>query len=197
MAAKRRREHFGAGVLSLNPATSVFLNCPYDPEYQALFDAAVLSVACCGFTPRSALETGTFAESRMARIVRAIFESKYSIHDLSRCQGEGDANLARFNMPLELGIAMARRYLAKHAGDRHDYPRNSNSRAGSTTTVQGCGFCNSSAQAACGISASRCGWSPGSGGACRRRYRVTSNGDSTWAISQHGKVFSPELSAVT
>jgi hypothetical protein len=57
----------------------------------------------------------------MARITRAIFESKYSVHDLSRCKGEGDANLARFNMPLELGIAMARRYLGKRIADRHDW----------------------------------------------------------------------------
>jgi hypothetical protein len=33
------------------------------------------------------------------------------IHDLSRCTGEGGENLARFNMPLELGMAMARRYM--------------------------------------------------------------------------------------
>jgi hypothetical protein len=119
--AERRREHFGAGALSLDPATSVFLNCPYDPEYLSLFDAAVLATACCGFTPRSALESGTVAEPRMTRITRAIFKSKYSIHDLTRCTGEGDANLARFNMPLELGIAMARRYLARRGADRHDW----------------------------------------------------------------------------
>ncbi|HTX34419.1 MAG TPA: hypothetical protein VME43_05330 [Bryobacteraceae bacterium] len=121
MAAKRRREHFGTGALRLNPATSVFLNCPYDLEYQALFDSAVLSVVCCGFIPRSALESGTIADPRMVRITRAIFESKYSIHDLSRCRGEGDANLARFNMPLELGIAMACRYLGRRSANRHDW----------------------------------------------------------------------------
>ncbi len=121
MPAERRREHFGAGALSLDPATSVFLNCPYDPEYLSLFDAAVLATACCGFTPRSALESGTVAEPRMTRITQAIFKSKYSIHDLTRCTGEGDANLARFNMPLELGIAMARRYLARRGADRHDW----------------------------------------------------------------------------
>jgi len=54
----------------------------------------------------------------MTRITRAIFASKYSIHDLSRCQGEGDENLARLNMPLELGIAMARRFLDT---DQHDW----------------------------------------------------------------------------
>ncbi len=120
MAAKRR-EHFGAGALSLNPTTSVFLNCPFDLEYLPLFDCAVLATICCGFTPRSALESGTVAEPRMARITKAIFQSKYSIHDLSRCKGEGDANLARFNMPLELGIAMARRYLGRRVADRHDW----------------------------------------------------------------------------
>jgi hypothetical protein len=121
VAAKKRREHFGAGALRLNPSTCVFLNCPYDLEYQALFDSAVLSIVCSGFTPRSALESGTIAEPRMARITRAIFESKYSIHDLSRCKGEGDANLARFNMPLELGIAMARRYLDRREANKHDW----------------------------------------------------------------------------
>lgn len=121
MAAKPRREHFGSGPLRLNANTSVFLNCPYDPGYQPLFDSAVLSIVCSGFTPRSALESGTIAEPRMARITRAVFESKYSIHDLSRCHGEGDANLARFNMPLELGIAMARRYLGRRSVDKHDW----------------------------------------------------------------------------
>ncbi|MGB6946291.1 MAG: hypothetical protein WBE37_28095 [Bryobacteraceae bacterium] len=121
MAAGRKREQFGSGALSLNPATSVFLNCPYDLQYLPLFDTAVLATICCGFMPRSALESGTVAEPRMARITRAIFESKYSIHDLSRCQGEGDANLARFNMPLELGIAMARRYLNASPANKHDW----------------------------------------------------------------------------
>ena len=121
MSAKRRREHFGIGALSFDPATSVFLNCPYDPEYQSRFDAAVLATICCGFTPRSALESGTVADPRMERIMRAIFESKYSIHDLSRCRGEGDANLARFNMALELGIAMACRFLSIRATDKHDW----------------------------------------------------------------------------
>jgi hypothetical protein len=71
--------------------------------------------------PRSALETRTVVEPRMARILRAIIESKYSIHDLSRCKGEGDANLARFNMPWELGIAMAHRHLSRRAAGRHDW----------------------------------------------------------------------------
>ena len=101
------------------PAKSVFINCPFDREYAPLFDAIVFATVCCGFMPRSALESGDVAESRLDRITRAIFNSRYSIHDLSRCSGEGDENLARFNMPLELGMAMAKRFIGG-AGD-HDW----------------------------------------------------------------------------
>lgn len=51
--------------------------------------------------------------------MRAVLESRFSIHDLSRCTGEGDENYARFNMPLELGFAMARSYIER-AGS-HDW----------------------------------------------------------------------------
>lgn len=109
-SGRSARQHFGQGKLTLEPAKAVFINCPFDQDFEPTFDAIVFSVACCGFTPRSALESGDVAVSRMERIVRAIFSSHLSIHDLSRCRGEGDEQLARFNMPLELGIAMARRY---------------------------------------------------------------------------------------
>ena len=55
--------------------------------------------------PRSAVESGTVSEPRIGRIVRALANSKYSIHDLTRCTGEGIENIARFNMPVELGMA--------------------------------------------------------------------------------------------
>ena len=100
---------------------AVFINCPFDAEFAPLFEAIVFAVAACRFKPRSALESATVAEPRMERIMRAIFSSKYSIHDLSRCKGEGDERLARFNMPLELGIAMARRYLTRGGQDEHDW----------------------------------------------------------------------------
>jgi hypothetical protein len=116
---QQRRQHFGEGDLAADPATSVFINCPFDDTYARLFDALVFAVTCCGFLARSALESGNVAENRMNRIARAVFSSKYSIHDLSRCQGEGEQNIARFNMPLELGIAMGRRMA--HGEDQHDW----------------------------------------------------------------------------
>jgi hypothetical protein len=105
------RPHFGEGALALDRTKSVFINCPFDTEYTTLFDAVVFATVCCGFLPRSALESGTVSEPRLARIVHALSGCKYSIHDLSRCTGEGTDNFARFNMPLELGMAMALRFV--------------------------------------------------------------------------------------
>lgn len=120
---KGKRVHIGdsQGELKIEASKSVFINCPYDPDFEACFDAIVFATVCCGFLPRSALETGSVSVSRMERITEAIFSSNYSIHDLSRCHGEGDQHLARFNMPLELGIAMARRYGHKSKKPRHDW----------------------------------------------------------------------------
>lgn len=97
----------------------MFINCPFDPVYAKLFDAILFATVCCGFAPRSALESGSVGEPRLARIARAIFGSRYSIRDLSRCTGEGSENLARFKMPLELGMAMARRYMG--STDDHEW----------------------------------------------------------------------------
>jgi hypothetical protein len=113
------RPRFGEGNLALDPSKSVFINCPFDTDYAPLFDAIVFATVCCGFIPRSALESGTVSEPRLTRILRALFSSKYSIHDLSRCTGEGSDNIARFNMPLELGMAMARRFIAP--ANEHDW----------------------------------------------------------------------------
>jgi hypothetical protein len=110
----------GGGAAAVDPSRSVFINCPFDPEYEPLRDALLLTVVSCGFVPRSALESGQVSVSRMERIFQAIYSSAYSIHDLSRCRGEGEQVLARFNMPLELGIAMSRRYGGERAA-HHDW----------------------------------------------------------------------------
>jgi hypothetical protein len=120
-ASRRKSKTAGSKSRSVNRNLSVFINCPYDPGYQPIFDGIVFATVCCGYKPRSALETSDVAEPRMKRIVQALKESKYSIHDLCRCQGHGDKNLARMNMPLELGIAMAERFDANRPDNWHDW----------------------------------------------------------------------------
>lgn len=100
---------------------SVFINCPFDDEFQPLLHAVVLTVAARGFIPRSAFESEGQADPRIVRIARGLMGSKYSIHDLSRYQGAGAQNLARFNMPLELGIALGMRYLKDGTPAGHNW----------------------------------------------------------------------------
>lgn len=100
---------------------SVFINCPFDPKFQDLFLAIVFAVKANGFVPRSARETEGSAEPRFLRILETISRSKYSIHDLSRFTGEGIDNFARFNMPLELGIACALRFLRQRSSRPHNW----------------------------------------------------------------------------
>jgi hypothetical protein len=117
----KTRRHFDSPSFPLRREISVFINCPFDQDFEDSFFAIVFCVVCCGFVPRCAFESRSDAEPRMARILKAIRGSKYSVHDLSRCRGEGDENLARFNMPLELGMAMAERFAERVAARRHDW----------------------------------------------------------------------------
>jgi hypothetical protein len=98
----------------------VFLNCLFDDLFAPLFHAAVLTIAALGFTPHCARETEGQSDPRIDRIAKGLSESKYSIHDLSRFQGEGPDNLSRFNMPLELGTASSIRYQGKTSGTPHN-----------------------------------------------------------------------------
>ena len=100
---------------------SVFLNCPFDDLFAPVFHAAVLTIAALGFTPRCARESEGEADPRIDRIAKGLQESKYSIHDLSRFQAEGPDKLPRFNMPLELGMALSLRYLGKNSATPHNW----------------------------------------------------------------------------
>ena len=82
---------------------SVFINCPFDGRYKSIFNAIVFTVYDCGFIPRSALEAAN-NPVRLSRIIQIINDSLYAIHDLSRAGVDSKTGLARFNMPLELGI---------------------------------------------------------------------------------------------
>ncbi|HKV13024.1 MAG TPA: hypothetical protein VJ725_33085 [Thermoanaerobaculia bacterium] len=94
-----------------NYATSVFINCPFDPAYRALFEAIVFTVFDCGFSARCALESEDGGQVRLEKIFDIISECRLGISDLSKADLDSVTNLPRFNMPLELGIFLgARRY---------------------------------------------------------------------------------------
>lgn len=109
-----------AGGLTPRPDLSVFINCPFDVEFRPQLDAIVFTCVHAGFYPVVAGSSGQSGRPRLERILEALNACRYSIHDLSRCHGEGDENLARFNMPLELGMAMAIRGMPAPLG-AHEY----------------------------------------------------------------------------
>jgi hypothetical protein len=102
------------------PSASVFINCPFDKQYQPIFDAIVFCVVACGFEPRCTLELTDAGEVRIENIYRLIAQCNHSIHDISRTEVEDQPfRLPRFNMPLELGISLR----AKRFGGRSSRKR--------------------------------------------------------------------------
>ncbi|MEO1067350.1 MAG: hypothetical protein AAFW47_08220 [Pseudomonadota bacterium] len=82
----------------------IFINCPFDEEYAPLLQAILFCIVFLGFTPRLATESDDSAALRLLRIKALIEASKYSIHDLSRCQAMEQGEFYRLNMPFELGM---------------------------------------------------------------------------------------------
>lgn len=92
-------------------ADDVFINCPFDSDYQPIFQALIFTIYACGFRPRSAKEIDDGAQTRIDKLYSLIGECRYGIHDLSRTELDTANRLPRFNMPLELGIFLgAKRY---------------------------------------------------------------------------------------
>ena len=98
--------------------TNVFLNCPFDRDYDPILQAVAFCLIYLGFNPRFARERGDSGEVRLAKIRSLIESSRYSIHDLSRLQAKTANEYARLNMPFELGIDYGCRQYMPHRSDK-------------------------------------------------------------------------------
>jgi len=83
---------------------SVFLNIPYDTPFENLYLAYVVGLTQLGLRIHAAFAVPN--QGRLATIIELIEQSEFSIHDLSRVQVSH--GVPRFNMPLELGLALHR-----------------------------------------------------------------------------------------
>jgi hypothetical protein len=105
-ARKSTKRVRGAPKPRVSPG-SVFLNVPYDADFENLLLAYITAISAFGFTPRATLEI-PFGQRRLDRILALIQQSQYSIHDLSRVQLDRKSpRTPRFNMPFELGLTVA------------------------------------------------------------------------------------------
>lgn len=80
------------------------MNCPFDEDYEPILQAILFCIMWFDLAPRLSKENDDAGESRLNKITSLIKESKYSIHDLSRCQATSAGEYQRMNMPFELGI---------------------------------------------------------------------------------------------
>jgi hypothetical protein len=96
-------------VAKVSRTKSVFLNVPYDREFEDLYLAYVVGLTQLGLDVRATL--GVPNQGRLETIIRLIEDSDVSIHDLSRI--EVSKGIPRFNMPVELGIALHRSYTTR------------------------------------------------------------------------------------
>jgi hypothetical protein len=76
----------------------VFINCPFDEDYQPFFHALFFAVVTCGYRVRCALEVDDGAQARIDKILGIIGESPFGIHDISRTEPNANG-LPRFNLP--------------------------------------------------------------------------------------------------
>ena len=102
----------------MKPA-DVFVNVPFDSGYERNFLALVAGLVALGRTPRCVLELPA-STNRLRRIVDLIKQCPVSFHDVSRVTStRTPQGLApRFNMPFELGLAVAR---SREGGGSHRF----------------------------------------------------------------------------
>ncbi len=124
--------------LLINNRHSVYLNYPYHKEFIPLSYAMQFTVVAAGLVPVSAKDFSTPDVVRLPTLVEAMMNCHYSAHDLSQYRGLGDNNFARFNMPLEMGMALFYAFSTQHAAHRcvffvstpHDYKEFASNLAG-------------------------------------------------------------------
>ncbi len=61
------------------PARAIFINCPFDADYQPIFNAVLFTVCALGFEPRSALEVADCSDLRLRKILRS--HSDFALRD--------------------------------------------------------------------------------------------------------------------
>jgi hypothetical protein len=100
-------------------ARDVFINVPFDSRYEPLYLALITGLVGLGLKSRCVVEL-SHERHRLERILDLIAACPFSIHDLSRVQLAATMRgfrVPRFNMPFELGLAVAAGSVAARTAD--------------------------------------------------------------------------------
>lgn len=104
--------------LSLHNFAQVFLNYPFDADFETYSHAMHFGVVAAGLIPVCAKDLTTSDRPRLPMLVEGIIKCQYSAHDFSKLRGEGADNFARMNMPLEMGMALFYALQSQHPAHR-------------------------------------------------------------------------------
>jgi hypothetical protein len=89
------------------PAPVAFINMPYARPYESLYLAYIAGLSSYGLVPTAGVDDPS-SESQLDRVLELMFASAYSFHELSWIGVDRAApHTPRFNMPFELGLAVA------------------------------------------------------------------------------------------
>lgn len=112
---------------------SVFLNIPYDTGFEDLYLAYIVGLTQLGLRINVSLAIPN--QGRLNAIINLIENSDFSIHDLSRV--ELSQGMPRFNMPLELGLALLHSKRSKRPHGVYIFDRKAYQAQRSTSDVNG------------------------------------------------------------
>jgi len=94
----------------------VFLNIPFDLQFEPLYLAFIAGLSGFGLIPQAVLQIPG-SQRRLDRLIELVEACRYSFHDLSRVELDPRRpKTPRFNMPFELGLAVA---WAAHMDKKH------------------------------------------------------------------------------
>jgi hypothetical protein len=116
----------------------VFLNYPFDEDFEAFALAMHFAVVATGLIPICSKDISVPDQPRLEMLVDMVSNCRFSVHDFSRYRGEGEKNFARFNMPIEMGMALFYSFSSKQYKHRcaffvptsYDYQRFASDLAG-------------------------------------------------------------------
>jgi hypothetical protein len=89
---------------------NVFINCPFDSQYQAIFYALVFAVHDCGYVARCALEVDDSGLVRIQKIEQMISDCRFGIHDISRIESDPQTQLAEIQYAAGARIVSSRTF---------------------------------------------------------------------------------------
>ena len=112
---------------------SVFLNIPYDLAFENLYLAYIVGLTQLGL--RANATVGVPNQGRPDTIIGLIERSDFSIHDLSRI--ELSNGIPRFNMPVELGLALYRSHVTEGRHRVYVFERRAYRAQRSTSDING------------------------------------------------------------